>query len=138
MPDGSIYAHEGEFDYDDNEMSRTTATILMRLKFANPERLLVPNGYVTVYSDLAEPPKYPTVQESAVIDLAGGNLGVYVLDEATMTVQTRNIERLNVHDGLAPVAKGLKAGEKVVVAGTRKLRPGCKVRVVEATSKGGK
>ena len=138
LPDGSIYAHEGEFDYDDNEMSRTTATILMRLKFANPERLLVPNGYVTVYSDLAEPPKYPTVQESAVIDLAGGNLGVYVLDEATMTVQTRNIERLNVHDGLAPVAKGLKAGEKVVVSGTRKLRPGCKVRVVEATSKGGK
>ena len=137
LPDGSIYAHEGEFDYDDNEMSRTTATILMRLKFANPDRLLVPNGYVTVYSDLARPPQYPTVKESAIVDLAGGGLGVYVLDEQTMTVAVRSVERLSVHDGLAPIAKGLKAGEKVVVSGTRKLFPGCKVRVVKPTAKAG-
>ena len=135
LPDGSIYAHEGAFDYDDNEMSRTTATILMRLKFANPDRLLVPNGYVTVYSDLARPPMYPTVSESAIVDLAGGNLGVYVIDENTSTVSVRNVERLSVHDGLAPIAKGLASGEKVVVSGTRKLYPGCKVRVVEATAK---
>ena len=137
LPDGSIYAHEGAFDYDDNEMSRTTATILMRLKFANPDRLLVPNGYVTVYSDLARPPMYPTVSESAIVDLAGGNLGVYVIDEKTSTVSVRNVERLSVYDGLAPIAKGLAAGEKVVVSGTRKLYPGCKVRVVEATAKAG-
>ncbi len=135
LPDGSIYAHEGAFDYDDNEMSRTTATILMRLKFANPDRLLVPNGYVTVYSDLARPPMYPTVSESAIVDLAGGNLGVYVIDENTSTVSVRNVERLSVYDGLAPIAKGLASGEKVVVSGTRKLYPGCKVRVVEATAK---
>ena len=135
LPDGSIYAHEGAFDYDDNEMSRTTATILMRLKFANPDRLLVPNGYVTVYSDLARPPMYPTVSESAIVDLAGGNLGVYVIDEKTSTVSVRNVERLSVYDGLAPIAKGLASGEKVVVSGTRKLYPGCKVRVVEATAK---
>ena len=137
LPDGSIYAHEGAFDYDDNEMSRTTATILMRLKFANPDRLLVPNGYVTVYSDLARPPMYPTVSESAIVDFAGGNLGVYVIDEKTSTVSVRNVERLSVHDGLAPIAKGLASGEKVVVSGTRKLYPGCKVRVVEATAKAG-
>lgn len=137
LPDGSIYAYEGAFDYDDNEMSRTTATILMRLKFANPDRLLVPNGYVTVYSDLARPPMYPTVSESAIVDLAGGNLGVYVIDEKTSTVSVRNVKRLSVHDGLAPIAKGLAAGEKVVVSGTRKLYPGCKVRVVEATAKAG-
>ena len=116
-------------------MSRTTATILMRLKFANPDRLLVPNGYVTVYSDLARPPMYPTVSESAIVDLAGGNLGVYVIDEKTSTVSVRNVERLSVYDGLAPIAKGLASGEKVVVSGTRKLYPGCKVRVVEATAK---
>ena len=135
LPDGSIYAHEGAFDYDDNEMSRTTATILMRLKFANPDRLLVPNGYVTVYSDLARPPMYPTVSESAIVDLGGGNLGVYVIDEKTSPVSVRNVERLSVYDGLAPIAKGLASGEKVVVSGTRKLYPGCKVRVVEATAK---
>ena len=135
LPDGSIYAHEGAFDYDDNEMSLKTATILMRLKFANPDRLLVPNGYVTVYSDLARPPMYPTVSESAIVDLAGGNLGVYVIDEKTSTVSVRNVERLSVYDGLAPIAKGLASGEKVVVSGTRKLYPGCKVRVVEATAK---
>ncbi len=126
LPDGTVYEHDGAFDYDDNEMSLTTATILMRLRFPNPDRLLVPNGYVTVYSDLADPPTYPTVKETAIVDRADGNLGVYVV-KADSTVESRVVTTLPVHDGLVPVLTGLKPGEKVVVSGTRKLFPGARV-----------
>ena len=43
------YGEEGKWDFDDNEMSKDTATIIMRLSFPNPDRLLVPNSYVTPY-----------------------------------------------------------------------------------------
>ena len=44
LPDGSAYGEEGKWDFDDNEMSKDTATIIMRLSFPNPDRLLIPNS----------------------------------------------------------------------------------------------
>ena len=132
LPDGTIYKHEGQFDYDDNQMSLSTATILMRLKFPNPDRLLVPNGYVNVVSDLANPPKYPTVEQSAVFDLPTGGVAVYVVNEGNV-VEQRAIEVLPVHDGMVAVSKGLKSGEKVVTSGVGKLFNGAKIAEVEPT-----
>lgn len=133
LPNGSIYDKEGAFDFDDNEMSLTTATITMRLRFANPDRLLVPNSYVTLIADKKTPPVYPTVQQTAIVDLPQGGVGVYVV-QAEGTVQLRAVKTLPVHEGLIPVTSGLKAGETVVTSGTRKLRDGAKVRLEKATS----
>ena len=52
LPNGEEYAHEGTWDFDDNEMSWDMDTIIMRVSFPNPDRLLVPNGYVKL---LVEP-----------------------------------------------------------------------------------
>ena len=57
LPDGSEYGEEGKWDFDDNEMSKDTATIIMRLSFPNPDRLLIPNSYVTLLTDRKTPPK---------------------------------------------------------------------------------
>ena len=53
LPDGSEYDQEGKWDFDDNQMSRETASIMMRLSFPNPERLLIPNRYVTLLTDMS-------------------------------------------------------------------------------------
>lgn len=132
LPDGTEYGREGEWDFDDNEMSKTTASIILRLRFANPDRLLVPGTYLTLLADLKTPPTYPTVQQTAIIDLPGGNLGVYVLKEGDV-VEAVPVETLPMHEGFVPVVKGLKVGQKVVVSGTRKLRSGMKVAFAEAT-----
>ena len=55
LPDGEEYTGEGKLDFDDNQMSRDTATIIMRLSFANPDRLLVPNSYLTLLVDRRKP-----------------------------------------------------------------------------------
>ena len=133
LPDGSEYDQDGSWDFDDNQMSRETATIMMRLSFPNPDRLLVPNSYVSLLTDSKVPPKYPTVPQTAVVDLPGGNLGVYVFREDDGTVAAVPVETLPALDGMVPVVKGLEPGSRVVAAGTRKLRNGMKVAFAEAT-----
>lgn len=133
LPDGSTYDREGAFDFDDNQMSLTTATIMMRLRFPNPDRLLVPNSYVTLLADKKAPPLYPTVQQTAIVDLPQGGVGVYVVKEDG-TVEARSVKTLPVHDGLIPIVEGVKAGETVVTSGTRKLRDGAKVVLATPTS----
>ena len=132
LPDGSEYAGEGKFDFDDNQMSRDTATIIMRLSFANPDRLLVPNSYLTLLTDRRRPTPMPCVPQQAVVDLAGGNQGLYVLKD-DMTVEQRIVTTRETFEGWTPVLSGVKEGEKVVVSGVSKLRPGSKVALVEAT-----
>ena len=133
LPDGSDYDREGAWDFDDNQMSRETASIMMRLKFPNPERLLIPNSYVTLLTDFQDPPKFPSVPQQALIDLPGGNQGVWVLKD-DMTVEQRPVETKEAFAGWTPVVNGLEAGERVVISGVAKLGPGVKVSVVQPTS----
>ena len=132
LPDGSEYGEEGKWDFDDNEMSKDTATIIMRLSFPNPDRLLIPNSYVTLLTDRKVPPKMPSIPQQAVFDLTGGSQGVWVLKEDD-TVEQRVVEVREMSEGWSPVVSGLKVGEKVVISGTGKLGPGIKVKVVEPT-----
>ena len=132
LPDGSEYKQEGAWAFDDNTMSKETATIIMRLVFPNPNRMLIPNSYVTLLVDYKKPPKLPCVPQQAVVDLSTGNCGVWVLKD-DMTVEQRVIETREMSEGWVPVCKGLSLGEKVIVSGMSKLAPGMKVTLAEAT-----
>ena len=133
LPDGSEYDREGTWDFDDNQMSRETASIMMRLRFPNPERLLIPNSYVTLLTDYQEPPSYPSVPQQAIVDLPGGNQGVWILKD-DMTVEQRPVEAKEAFGGWTPLVKGVKEGERVVISGISKLGPGVKVALVQPTS----
>ena len=133
LPDGSEYDKEGSWDFDDNQMSLETASIMMRLKFPNSERLLIPNSYVTLLTDWQNPPSYPSVPQQSIFDLPGGNQGVWVLKD-DMTVEQRPVETKEAFAGWTPVVKGLKEGERVVISGISKLGPGVKVELVAPTS----
>ena len=129
LADGSEYTEQGTWDFDDNEMSASTATIQMRLSFPNPDRLLIPNSYVTLLADYQNPPKYPSVPQTAIFDLPGGNVGVWVV-KSDGTVEARPVKIRDAHLGWTPILEGLEEGEKVVFAGVAKLQSG--VKVVEA------
>ena len=132
LPDGSEYKQEGAWAFDDNTMSKETATIIMRLVFPNPNRMLIPNSYVTLLVDYKKPPKLPCVPQQSVVDLSTGSRGVWVLKD-DMTVEQRVVETREMSDGWIPVDKGLSLGEKVIVSGMSKLAPGMKVALAEAT-----
>ena len=132
LPDGSEYGEEGKWDFDDNAMSKETATIIMRLSFPNPDRLLIPNSYVTLLTDRKAPPKMPCVPQQAVFDLSTGSQGVWVLKD-DMTVEQRVVDLREMSEGWCPVISGVALGEKVVISGLGKIGPGVKVKVAEAT-----
>ena len=132
LPNGAEYEGEGRFDFDDNQMSRETATIIMRLSFANPDRLLVPNSYLTLLADRRVPESLACVPQQAVFDMTGGSQGLYVLKD-DMTVEQRIVTTKEAFEGWTPIVKGVNEGEKVVISGIAKLRPGAKVVLVEAT-----
>ena len=132
LPDGSEYDKQGRWDFDDNEMSKVSATIIMRLSFPNPDRLLVPNSYVTLLTDRSTPPVMPCIPQQAVVDLVGGSQGVWVLKD-DMTVEQRVVDVREMSEGWCPVVSGLALGEKVVISGHGKLGPGMKVTLAEPT-----
>jgi membrane fusion protein (multidrug efflux system) len=132
LPDGSEYKGLGAWAFDDNTMSKETATIIMRLVFPNPERMLIPNSYVTLLVDRKNPPKLPCVPQQAIVDLSTGERSVWVLKD-DMTVEQRVVETRETSGGWTPVVSGVKSGEKVVVSGVAKLAPGMKVALAEAT-----
>jgi membrane fusion protein (multidrug efflux system) len=132
LPDGSEYDKEGAWDFDDNQMSRETATIIMRLSFPNPDRLLIPNSYLTLLADRRDPEPVVCVPQQAIFDMPGGNVGVYVL-KADQTVEQRVVTVKEAFEGWSPVLTGLADGETVVISGLSKLHQGAKVKVVEAT-----
>ena len=132
LPDGSEYNREGKWDFDDNQMSLETASIMMRLSFPNPDRFLVPNSYVTLLADYENPPSYPSVPQQAVFDLPGGSRGVWIVKEDS-TVELRPVSAKEAYAGWTPVVEGLSQGETVVISGISKLGPGMKVAVVKPT-----
>ena len=132
LPDGNLYAGEGKFDFDDNQMSRETATVLMRQLFPNGDRLLLPNGYLTLLADRKNPEARPCVPQQALFDLAGGKQGVFVLRD-DMTVERRIVEIDEPFEGWCPVREGVKEGERIVISGVHRLSAGQKVALGEAT-----
>ncbi len=132
LPDGSEYKGEGTWAFDDNTMSKDTATIIMRLSFPNPNRILVPNTYVTLLVDRKVAKNEVCVPQQAVFDLATGEQAVWVMKE-DQTVEQRKIAAREMFEGWVPVGTSVKAGEKVVISGVSKLKPGMKVTLVEAT-----
>ena len=132
LPDGSEYKQLGGWAFDDNTMSKETATIIMRLVFPNPDRMLIPNSYVSLLVDYKQPPKLPCVPQQAIVNLSTGSRGVWVLKE-DMTVEQIVVDTREMSEGWVPVEGEINVGDKVIVAGMSKLSSGMKVQVVEAT-----
>jgi RND family efflux transporter MFP subunit len=129
LPNGSLYNRDGEWAFDDNEMSASTATILMRSSFPNPDKVLIPNTYVKLASDLIQPPSYPSVPETAILDFTDG-VGLWVM-KPDGTAEKRLVKVIGTYKGFSAIGAGVKEGETVVDEGCHKVMPGVKLTVVD-------
>jgi membrane fusion protein (multidrug efflux system) len=127
LPTGTVLDLTGAQDFKDNAMSPDTATLSIRVRFDNQQDLLVPDGYVTVLVDLANPPRGLSVPQQALVTDQAGDL-VYVID-ADGTAQARRVKTGALTDGWVAVVSGVEKGERVVVNGVQKVVPGKPVQV---------
>lgn len=126
LANGTDYAQPGKLDYVENEVDPQTGTVATRLIFPNPNHILVPGQFVTVYVREKNAPRLPVVPQSGVLQDREGRY-VYLLNDDD-TVSQRRIETgARVNAGWA-VTKGLSGGEQVVSQGVQRLANGMKVQ----------
>lgn len=122
LPDGSLYEHIGRVDFIDNVVDRRTGTIVMRARFDNPGKLLVPGLYVSTSLGRAETTDKLVIPQAAVQEDQAGAFVMVVAPDSR--VELRRITRGQAYAGELVVKSGLEPDEQVIVEGIQKVRPG--------------
>lgn len=122
LPDGTLYPEPGQADFLDIQADPSTDTVAVRAVFPNKQALLVPGGVVSVQIARGAPRAALLVPQSSLqLDQAG--MYVLLVDPANK-VELRRVRTGAERGSAIVVTDGLKAGERVIVEGVQKVRPG--------------
>lgn len=122
LPGGGAYPHTGRWDFTSSQVDEGTDTVQMRAVFPNPERILIDGQFANVVLRAQEAgPRLVVPLAALQVDQAGR----YVL----VVVGGNEVEQRRVTTGQEQgtdvvVESGLEAGERVIVEGLQKVRPG--------------
>jgi RND family efflux transporter MFP subunit len=131
LSDGSLHPHKGKFDAEDRNLDAKTGSIRMQLTFRNPGNRLRPGQFGKVRAAVKVAKGALVIPEQAVTELQGNRL-VAVVDSDNK-IAMRPVKMGERSGRMWQVVEGLKPGEKVVVEGLLKVRPGSPVSVKEWT-----
>lgn len=121
----------GKLDFIDNAVDRATGTIKLKGVFTNSERRLWPGQFVNLAVTLATQPDLVVIPSEA-IQVGQHGQHVFVVKEGNR-VEMRPVTLARTSEGEAIIAKGLRAGERVVREGQFLLGPGSRVEVKNPT-----
>ena len=98
---------------------------MMRVECANPNLIFRPGVYVKVNVSLGEQPNVMVVPQDAVF-ARETNLSIWRVkaDDTVETVQVKVIKKI---EGQNELSSGPKVGDRVVVDGIQRLKPGAKI-----------
>lgn len=133
--DGGPLLGAGTLTLLNNQIDTATGTVQLKASFLNAQHKLWPGQYVNVRLILGTRPQALTVPEQAVQRSQTG-VYLYVVDDRTKTAQSRAIGLAQIQDGLAVISSGVGAGERVVVDGQYKLKPGSRVTEAPGAASG--
>ncbi len=125
LADGSIHPHKGAIASTDRQVDERTGTIKVAAFFPNPGNLLRPGQFARVRAQTMVRKGALLVPQRAVTELQGSYQVAVVGPDNKIEIRPVKVaERVG---GLWVVDQGLKPGEKVVVEGVQKARPGVSV-----------
>jgi membrane fusion protein (multidrug efflux system) len=122
LPNGTQLPLVGKKEFDDNVMNTETGTMAVRYLFDNPDGQLVPGGYVNILLGSRQRPMGIRIPQRAVLLDPQGYYVLTVNREGL--IGTARIEIGKAVEGDFVVLSGLKAGDRIVVDGVQKVRPG--------------
>ena len=135
LDDGSTYGHPGKAVLVDRDVDVKTGTMTIKGFFPNPGNILRPGQYAKVRAALNVKTGALLVPQRAVAELQGGfRVGVVGEDSK---VDIRTVEPGERVGGFWVIDKGLKPGEKVIVAGLQYMQPGMTVKAKPAPAEEG-
>ncbi len=128
LEDGSEYAHSGTLQFTDVSVDESTGMVTLRAIFPNPEHDLMPGMYVRAILKEGVDEQAILLPQRALVRDAKGNATAYVVN-AESKVEVRPLKVGRTQGNSWVVLDGLKAGDKVIVEGIQKIRPGATVRI---------
>ena len=132
LADGSEHPYKGQVVAASQSIDQETGTYTMEASFSNPRKLVLPGQFARVRAPYQTLENVVVIPRKAISELQG-LFRVYVVDGSGM-VSVKEIALGPKTGDDVVVESGLNAGEKVIVEGIQKVRPGMTVEPVPADS----
>jgi membrane fusion protein (multidrug efflux system) len=129
LEDGTPYPLEGTLQFRDVTVDPTTGSIILRMIFPNPKAILLPGMYVRVVVQEGIAERAILAPQQGVTRDPKGNPTALIVDDAGKVQQRMLILDRTIGDQWL-VSSGLAPGDRVIVEGLQKVRPGDAVKVV--------
>lgn len=134
LEDGSAYSAPGRLEFAEAMVDPTTGTVTLRARFPNPSGLLLPGMYVRAQLSQATAQNAILVPQAGLTRDATGAATVMLVGPNDKAVK-RDVKADRTVGDKWLVTAGLKSGEKLIVEGLGRIKPGQAIVPVPAGSK---
>lgn len=126
MENGQPYPLKGTLQFSDVTVDESTGSITLRAIFPNPEHMLLPGMFVRARIDEGVQPDAILVPQQGVTRTPRGDATVLVVNDKNQ-VESRTVVAPQAIGDRWLITEGLKNGDRVIVSGLQKARPGTTV-----------
>ncbi|UGQ45183.1 efflux RND transporter periplasmic adaptor subunit [Massilia endophytica] len=126
--DGQQYPATGKLLFSDVAVDESTGSVSLRAEFPNPKRTLLPGMYVRARLEQGVNEAAITVPQQAIVRGAEGSSVLIVGPDNKVSAQPVKAEASEGNNWV--VSSGLKGGERIIVEGFQKAKPGAPVTPV--------
>jgi membrane fusion protein, multidrug efflux system len=132
LPTGEEYAHTGVLQFSGASVNPATGAVTLRALFPNPNHTLLPGMFVDARVSQGTVPNAILAPQQAVSRNARGEAVVMVLNGENV-VEERVLETDQTNGANWVVTAGLNPGDRVIVEGVQRVRPGVEARAAAPT-----
>jgi len=136
LEDGTKYTHSGSMKFQEVSVDESTGSVTLRAEFPNPDGMLLPGMYVRAVLEEAVNNSAILAPQQGVTRDPKGNATALVLTADNKVEQRTLVADRAIGDRWL-ISEGLAQGDRIIVEGTNKVRPGDAVNPVDV-SKGGR
>jgi membrane fusion protein (multidrug efflux system) len=132
LDDGTLYPHPGHVEFSETAVDPATGSVTIRATVPNPDRLLLPGTFVRVNLAQGLKPGGILVPQQGVSRDATGAATALVVNAEDKVEPRKLVTDRTVGDQWL-VVSGLAAGDRLIVEGTDRVKPGQAVKPVPVT-----
>ncbi|MGZ8204609.1 efflux RND transporter periplasmic adaptor subunit [Enterobacter hormaechei subsp. xiangfangensis] len=133
MENGQPYPLKGTLQFSDVTVDESTGSITLRALFPNPQHMLLPGMFVRARIDEGTQPDAILVPQQGVTRTPRGDATVLVVNDKNQ-VESRTVVAPQAIGDRWLITEGLKNGDRVIISGLQKVRPGVTVVAIRDTA----
>ena len=133
LEDGAAYPHEGKLAFSGLIVNPGTGGVTLRASIPNPDGMLMPGMYVRAQLPVGVQPEALLIPQKSVVRDPSGRANVWVIGTDDKA-ERRPVTLAQAIGNQWLVESGVKAGERIVVDGFQRVRPGIQIKPVAAAA----